>query len=277
MNVIAVQDTLYDWASKILTPVDVINISMSENFVASNSVIPVVNGFAMSAVNFDTDNDTTLQLLANRLESHADIATAIISGMAPDMHDIEIYGALGHDVVVNNIIVSGGVSVPALKTNIRSRTASIPAEVMWSEQNGVKSDADTFLIFKLSPFTPVDNDCSSDPEEVATDVIEVIHSRNFEFVLYAQSYGIKAYQVLFNLRDSLSSATGRALLGDIVFVDDFSDVIDLTGLDDSRYEERGALDLRFRIKSTFTDSDGVSVFDGVEYTGKVGKIDVEQK
>jgi hypothetical protein len=79
-----------------------------------------------------------------------------------------------------------------------------------------------------------------------------------EFTLQIQAYGGDPLTVLQNLRTSLQkqSVLDSLRANGIVFADWFQ-INDITELVDSRYEQRGSLDILFRIADVYTDNLGV--------------------
>jgi|GEM_PF-2008660 len=79
-----------------------------------------------------------------------------------------------------------------------------------------------------------------------------------EFTLQIQAYGDDPLTVLQNLRTSLQkqSVLDSLRVNGIVFVNWFA-INDVTALIDSRYEQRGSMDILFRIADVYTDNLGV--------------------
>ncbi len=79
-----------------------------------------------------------------------------------------------------------------------------------------------------------------------------------EFTLQIQAYGGDPITVLNNLRTSLQKTTVLDTLrsNGIVFANWFA-INDITSLVDSRFEQRGSMDILFRIADIYSDNAGV--------------------
>lgn len=83
-------------------------ITFTGSFVASNSIVATINGIQLAAVPFTIDNNTTLALLATQIAT----STAVLSATPINPNIITIIPNVGFNVVVNSIVITGGVSQP---------------------------------------------------------------------------------------------------------------------------------------------------------------------
>jgi hypothetical protein len=77
------------------------------DFVASNSIVATVNGTAVDAVVFDTNQATTMTALAAQIEADIEGATATLTDETGDNRTIAIF-IEGTDVVVSWSVTGGG-------------------------------------------------------------------------------------------------------------------------------------------------------------------------
>jgi len=102
---------------------DVVVVTFDADLVANDTTTVTLNGTALSDVLFSVDNDTTLQLIADVIQSVANVETAVISGTAPNQHIITVTGKVDLSVTVNSAVVVNTVPGPEAEATI-SRTAS---------------------------------------------------------------------------------------------------------------------------------------------------------
>lgn len=102
---------------------DVIVITFDADLVANDTTTVTINGTALSGVPFNADNDTTLQDIADAIQSVANVETAVISGTAPSKHVITVTGKVDLPVIVNSAVVVNTVPGSEAEATI-SRTAS---------------------------------------------------------------------------------------------------------------------------------------------------------
>ena len=102
---------------------DVVVITFDADLVAADTTTVMLNGTALSGVAFNADNDTTLQDIADAIQSVANVETAVISGTAPSKHIITVTGKVDLTVIVNSAIVVNTVPGTEAEATI-SRTAS---------------------------------------------------------------------------------------------------------------------------------------------------------
>jgi len=76
------------------------------NFVADNDIDMDINGVAITTVEWDTDQATTLAALATEIESHDDVLTAVVTALLT----ITVTGVDGADIAITDIVVTNGGS-----------------------------------------------------------------------------------------------------------------------------------------------------------------------
>lgn len=134
--------------------------------------------------------------------------------------------------------------------------------VQWADQNAPKPAA-RYLTLKMGSLIKVGVDIQGAIDE---DTLAATLTGNREFILSIQSFGAGALQVLEDIRTQLDTMKAQETLraGLLAIVDSLA-VINLTGLYDQQYKERGALDIRFRTHSFLSTGDpSVSYIQAVE-------------
>jgi len=110
------------------------------DFVASNSIVATVNGTAVTAVVFDTDQATTITALAAQIEADIAGATATLTDTGGDNRTIVI-DIDGVDVVVTWAI-TGGASQAGDTVTVSSRQVFIGIALFTQRESAVKKDLD---------------------------------------------------------------------------------------------------------------------------------------
>ena len=126
--------------------------------------------------------------------------------------------------------------------------------VIWLFPNAPRPDL-PYISLNILNFVDVHQDFIPAPDPV-TGEAEIAGNR--EFTLSIQCYGDNALQTMSNLKDSLEKPSIQVLLREenIAFVDS-ENVINVTTLLDSIFEERAALDVRFRVATGTVDEIGI--------------------
>lgn len=134
--------------------------------------------------------------------------------------------------------------------------ANIPAgmPVIYYFSNAPRPTVD-YVSLQISAVNQIGWDYTQDP--MANDgVAEMVGDR--EFSLHIQAYGGNVLTILNILRSSLQKQTvlDSLRLNGIVFFN-WSTITDLTGLVDSRFEQRACFDAYFRMADIYSDNLGV--------------------
>jgi hypothetical protein len=133
--------------------------------------------------------------------------------------------------------------------------ANVPAgmPVIYLYANAPRPTVDYVSLY-ITSVTQIGRDWTQEPLTISGSSAMV---GDREFTLQVQAYGGDPLTVLEGLRTSLQTASVLASLrvAGLVYVDWFP-IQDTTELVDSRYENRGSLDLRWRIANVYTDSLG---------------------
>lgn len=131
--------------------------------------------------------------------------------------------------------------------------------IVFADQNIPKEPNELFAI-RLSSFTRIGQHELSAPGVGGAGETQGRISGNIEFTLQVFGYGTNSVEHCDHLRNSLWKITTQADLraNGIAFIDALSPTLDISGLDDSQYEERSQIDLRFRVglDPTFVDETG---------------------
>ena len=118
-------------------------ITFTGSFVAGNSIVVTLNGTQLAAVPFNTSNNQTLADIASRIASFAAVASAIPTN--PNI--ISIIPALGSNVIVNSIIITGGASQPTYAV-----TFAQPASI-----NSITQNLSAIINAGVQPVSAIDN------------------------------------------------------------------------------------------------------------------------
>ena len=118
-------------------------ITFTGSFVASNSIVATINGIQLAAVSFTTDNNTTLGLLATQIAT----SPAVLSATPTNPNIITIIPNVGFNVVVNSIVITGGVSQPTYAI-----TYQTPAS-----NNALTASLTSVINAGAQPITAIDN------------------------------------------------------------------------------------------------------------------------
>ena len=92
----------------------------SADLVTGNSTVITIDGVALSAVPFDTDNATTLGNIATAIQAHADVATAVDDG--DDTIVVTFDDFVDHTI---SGVVTGGASQPTISSTVTTGAAVI--------------------------------------------------------------------------------------------------------------------------------------------------------
>lgn len=84
-------------------------IGFGGNFVSGNVINVTLNGINLAPVNFTGTSSNTMDLLAARIESDTNVASATVVGATT----IEIVPVMGSSVTINSVDITGGVSQPS--------------------------------------------------------------------------------------------------------------------------------------------------------------------
>lgn len=110
-----------------------------------------------------------------------------------------------------------------------------------------------YLIFKLTTSEQVHEDYISPPDSAGDSTI----SGNREFTIEVQGFGPGVIDKLGTLRSSRNKPTVQEMFRDanLVLVD-AEPLLNITGIEDSKFVERASVDFLFRVNSEMTDNIG---------------------
>ncbi len=94
---------------------DIVYLDFDAQLVTSNVINGKINGVAITQVNFTTDNDTTMGLLATEIQSNADVGTAVASDNGAVGYDNRITATaalVDTELSFTDWVVTGGASQP---------------------------------------------------------------------------------------------------------------------------------------------------------------------
>jgi hypothetical protein len=128
-----------------------------------------------------------------------------------------------------------------------------PKRVIWNNQN-VPRPVFPYLTLHVSPAAQIAQDYMYSPGTTGVSLI----CGNREFTLMIQYFGAGGYDTMESLGSSLEAPSVQQFLsGKGIAIVRRLPTIDITGLVDTRYEERYAMDVQFRTYSEFLDTVGL--------------------
>jgi hypothetical protein len=159
------------------------------------------------------------------------------------------------------------ISFDSVRTDLYNwAVANVPSgmPVIYYYPNAPRPTVDYVTLY-ITSVTQIGRDYTSDP---SNDAGIANMSGDREFTLQVQAYGDDPLTVLENLRTSLQkeSVLDSLRATGISYVNWFP-IQDITSLIDSRFEQRGTMDLLFRMAQTYTDT--IGVIDTVQVTETV--------
>lgn len=143
---------------------------------------------------------------------------------------------------------------------------------IWSDQDAPQPYNDTklkatnaYVILRWTQTEQIGEDFET-PPPTSSGVSQIIGNR--DFMVFIQIKGKNAELQMNKLSDSFQKSTVRATLraAKIIYVDNFP-VLNITGLDDTKFIERASMDVLLRSESVITDTVGV-----IEHTEVTGTI-----
>lgn len=152
------------------------------------------------------------------------------------------------------------IDYEVIKTSLYNVISSIvtPTTVIFYYPNAPRP-ANPYITLNIDSLVRVGDDYIPKPDTDGDSTI--VGDR--EFTLQVQSYGENCLTILEKIRSSLQKPSILDTLRDenIVFVNSL-DITNITALLDTEWEQRGAMDLLFRIANT--DEDNLGVIETVE-------------
>jgi len=157
----------------------------------------------------------------------------------------------------------------AIKAWVDSETTNV---CIMAEGNGPKPDA-PFFTYRLASFIDEAEDHTSSPDAISGDVVI---TGNRAFTVEINGYGPGVIQKLRDLKNSTRKGTilDTFRLSNLIIVNRLA-ITNLTGLDQSNFEERGMFELLMRTDSVITDTGSViEDFNGTGTLSQPPKPDV---
>ncbi len=149
------------------------------------------------------------------------------------------------------------ISFATVRTNLYNwAIANVPSgmPVIYYYPNAPRPTVDYVTLY-ISSVVQIGRDYIQEPTSSTSGITQQVGDR--EFTLQVQAYGNDPLTVLENLRTSLQKGSVLASLNAVglVYVNWFP-ISDITDLIDSRFEQRGTMDLLFRLANVYTDTVG---------------------
>ena len=164
-------------------------VTFTGNFVTGNVIVPVINGVAAPTVNFTTDHDTTITLVAASIATlNTVVASAVVGGVNTN---IQITPVLGQSVAVNSISITGGASQPTFVTtfttpaNANAISSNLTAQI----NNTVGA---TFVAANNSGVFTVTANSARVPFSIAVGTNQAITVLASPIVFLSQNFGPQA-------------------------------------------------------------------------------------
>lgn len=249
MNQTQIEDALYEWLSKNIGDPQVFTIEFDQDFVAGNVINATVNGDAITAVNFDTDHDTTLRALAMALQNTDGLLKAKVTGG----REITCAGQLpGQDVAVSGPTVTGGAS-QAVAT-LTTTTESQFVEVIFADQNQSRPDK-PYVVIRLESMVAIGIDEHRNVDD-DTCLSQIGGQRRMTVAL--DYLGPKPVERLTQASNSLEKVTVRQeLYAEGIAVGDKNDIQNLTTFLETETEYRSRMDFFIYFSDEYEEDNGV--------------------
>jgi len=155
-----------------------------------------------------------------------------------------------------------------VKNYIKVGTPAASIPVIRAQENGARPSSELFATLDLSNFSPK-GFASKEIINVTTN--EYAYNYIGTITVSIQFYGKDALEQLEKLRATTEHEYTKSLLNDAgSAIMTQGDILDLTGLKDSRYEERGRLELVMH--TTFRSTEEVNWIESVEINGETISI-----
>lgn len=142
------------------------------------------------------------------------------------------------------------VTYEGIKTQVRTWVSDVVSEeAMAANQNAPKPDK-PFFTYQINTFTKLGFDSITKPDVVGA--VKYLGTR--EFTVMLQGYGDGVIEQMRSLQDSLQTQVVLFTFKDAGYIPfDSSPILDITGLDDSEFEERASMDIFCRSDTEVTD------------------------
>jgi len=235
MNISTLKLTVARWIKGALPVV----LTDNGGTFTAGSITVTINGTAVSQT-YSTSKDVTLAALAAKIQAQvADVFTCVYNATAHTITIQSLY-ATSFTVVYNLTGVTGTLTFTTSTTTF-----------IWMDQDCPRP-ALPYLSGKITALPGIGQDYMGPPSD---DVITITGNR--EVMVALQAYGSTGFQLLCDLKASLSKPTVQSYLrsGGLFVVEDH-DVQDISALFDTVFENRASLDIRFRTSEQVTDKPG---------------------
>lgn len=147
MNEAGIKSALFSWLSSELGVAKVFTIDFDADFVSANAIDASFNSTAIDTVNFTTDHETTLQLLAEEIQKNDSIFTCEVT----DDRQLTCTGFKGVSITRVGPTVTGGLT-QAIAT-LEVLTDEVFVTVFFADQDGPRpisgSDGYPFSTIRL--------------------------------------------------------------------------------------------------------------------------------
>lgn len=238
---------IYQWLTKSMGKEEIFTITFDIDFVVDNLIDASFDGQAIDQVAFDTDQATTMQLLAEAIQKTNSILACIVTGQ----NELTCQGKFkGVPVVVVGPDTTGGITQPiatiaivqeALKLFVIRNHQTAPRPYTKLDPDGKKEPYAYFMIGTETTY-PVEDDF------LGFDDNGLMKRAGVRAVTVSvQTLGENALQYLRDARRALNLQEVKDELlytYGLAFMESLG-IQNITGFLETEREERGAMDLRF--------------------------------
>jgi len=265
MNQKSLHTFLKAWLDRVLGKPLIFTITFDTDFVAGNLVDGVIGASTLAQVPFDTDHDTTLQKLAEEIQTTAEIFKATVTGA----RELTCVGAVnGSDITPRTITVSGGAT-QAVATFADTQTPVFVISYLEQQNKGTKGAVgQTGKFYPYATYDLLsDQQVGHYQDEGPADDQGLWNYGGWHRVpIRIQYFGKYALEELGRARQSLVRPSIRYLFqANDIAVHEKGSVQNISTMLETIWEERAAWDLALGITDTVQDD--VGLIERIKVTG----------
>jgi len=239
-----IKTAVYNWS--IQRAQDNVSALLPTALIFGDSVACTVNGEDLAIINFTSTHVATMALIAAALLVLEEVDSVETDG--------NYFLVVGHsqDSLIITIVISHTVGDDTSATVIRT-VAPNSYKTIWSDSNAPRPSG-LYITLKMTPLIGIGGAFESMADSDGITTIE----RNVEFTLAIQSFRDGAMSLLVDLMFGLDNNLNTVALNaaGVAYCNVLNGIVNLTGLVDRQWEERGSLDLRFRSNLLTTSDTG---------------------
>lgn len=260
MNEGVIKSVLRQWLEKTLGEPQVFKITFDDDFVLGNLIDADFDGEAIDQVGFDTDQATTMALLAEAIRKTAKVFKATITGP----REITCVGAVnGDEITVTGPTVTGGLTQATATVEILTEAAAVT--VIYADQAAPRPNY-PYAVLRLESIVKVgwDELRSLDNNNVAT------YGGQRRGTVSVDYFGADPVQELSKATNALERQTILDLFADNgIAIQEKNEVLNLTRVLETEFEQRASFDFFIGFADNYEDDLGI--IESVEVEGEMNE------